>query len=102
MKTEEVFKAALATHLERKATYSPGQKSGFEKHGEVLAALFPDGLTLKGEVEFSRFVLFTMAQIKFMRYAENLLKGGHQDSIHDLGVYSFILEAYDATQKETT
>jgi hypothetical protein len=33
--------------------------------------------------------------VKLSRYAANFEKGGHQDSVHDLGVYSFLLEDFD-------
>lgn len=68
---------------------------GFRKNGALLAALWPDGITIKGEEEFSRFILFLMVSVKLTRYAENLKKGGHKDSAHDAGLYSLQLEDFD-------
>lgn len=84
---------AVQTYIERSKIYGAG---GFEEHGKLLKALFPDGLTLETEEHFSRFVLFIMQTVKICRYAKHITTGGHKDSVHDNGVYSFILEDYDA------
>jgi hypothetical protein len=88
-----ILEAARKTFEERGKVYGHG---GFAEHGQVLRALFPDGLLLSTAEEFSRFVLFNNLLTKFCRYAHNLKAGGHRDSVHDMGVYAFILEAYDA------
>jgi hypothetical protein len=88
-----IFEEAMKTYIERSKVYGPG---GFEEHGKILLALFPSGLTLSTEEEFSRWVVFNNILTKVCRYAKHLNKGGHQDSIHDLGVYSFIMEDFDA------
>lgn len=87
-----LMEEAIRTYIDRSKVYG---EFGFEEHGEVLKAMFPDGLTLKTEEEFSRFVLFIMQTIKICRYAKHITKGGHKDSAHDTGVYSFILEDFD-------
>ena len=86
------MEAAIQTYIERSAIYGPG---GFKEHGQVLKALFPNGLKLETEEELSRWVVFNMLLTKVCRYAKHMTSGGHQDSIHDLGVYSFILEDFD-------
>lgn len=88
-----IMEAAIKTYIERSAVYGPG---GFEEHGKILLALFPKGLTLQTEEDFSRWVVFNMLLTKMCRYGKHILLGGHQDSIHDLGVYSFIMEDFDA------
>jgi hypothetical protein len=94
----KLMTAAIQTHLDRVAVY--GEK-GHDQLGEVLAALFPDGLTLQTPAEFSRFHVFQMIVAKVNRYANNYTGGGHADSIHDTGVYSFVLEAKDAAIQRT-
>lgn len=84
---------AIRTYIERSKIYGEG---GFEEHGNLLFALFPKGLTLTTPEHFSRFVLFIMQTVKLCRYAKHITTGGHSDSSHDNGVYSFILEDYDA------
>lgn len=91
MSAADKLREAIKTFEARDKVYG----KGFLKHGQVLKAMFPDGLTLTTETDFSRWVLFNMVLVKIMRYAENFLKGGHQDSIHDLGVYAFLLESHD-------
>lgn len=88
-----LLEEAIKTYIERSKIYGP---RGFEEHGQILKALFPEGLTLSTEEEFSRWVTFNMLIVKICRYAKHITKGGHKDSIHDLGVYSFIQEDFDA------
>jgi hypothetical protein len=40
-----------------------------------------------------------MVTVKVTRYAEFMPRNGHEDSAHDLAVYSLLLEAYDETVK---
>ena len=89
---EDCLNNALETARERGKVYGHG---GFIEHGEVLRALFPDGLELRTPEEFSRFLLLNNCLTKFCRYAKQFKAGGHADSIHDLGVYAFLLEAFD-------
>lgn len=89
---QDCLKAGLKTMEDRHKVYGP---ANYLEHGRMLKAMFPNGITLNDEIEFSRFVLFVMASTKFCRYAGNIAKGGHPDSIHDLGNYAFILEAFD-------
>lgn len=92
----EALRTAGETYEERRKVYG----EGFKKHGKALNALFPEGLILKSEEDFTRFVLFMMSWVKLQRYSENLMKGGHPDSSLDLGVYSFMLSAYDKEQSQ--
>ena len=88
------MKSAFETAKARAPVYGNSHK-GYQINGRMLLNFFPEGLTLKTEADFSRFILFVMCSVKFCRYANNFAKGGHPDSIHDMGVYSFILEDYD-------
>ncbi len=93
---------ALKTVDSRAKVYGTDQNEheGHVRAGKVLAALFPDGITVKTDEEFTRFVLFCMLVVKQNRYALNYERGGHRDSIHDLGNYAHILEDYDEVISE--
>jgi hypothetical protein len=88
----KVLMRALDTHEARIKTYGNG---GHIQYGAVMTVLFPKGLRLRTADEFARFHVFNMIVGKLCRYGRNYATGGHADSIHDLGVYSFILEDYD-------
>lgn len=77
-----------ATYRERNALY----KDNYKRFGDIMVALFPDGLVLKNKEEWNRICIFMMMVSKTTRYAGNFEVGGHQDSVHDLGVYSAMLE----------
>lgn len=63
-------------------------------HGRVMMALFPKGVNLKTIEDYNRFGIINMLVAKLTRYCQGGPKS-HQDSIHDLGVYAFILESLD-------
>jgi len=89
----EILEKAAATFKDRNGQYG----SAYIKQGDVLAAMFPDGLTLKTPDDFRRFCLFAMIIGKMNRYSEALYRGGiHLDSVHDAGVYAFMLESVDS------
>lgn len=94
MSIKDKLKKAIKTTEERGKVYG---HDGSEVTGRAIAMLFPDGLTLKTPNDFARFAIFNMIMAKVGRYAKNFSKGGHQDSVHDIGVYSFILEELDDT-----
>lgn len=88
----EIMKEAEQIFNEREAVYGT---AGYKKHGEILAILFPNGLSLKTVDDFNRWTIFNQMLGKFCRYAENIEKGGHHDSAVDIGNYAFILAAND-------
>lgn len=63
-------------------------------YAEVMAALFPDGVTLKTEADHHRFHIFMLAMVKVTRYARNW-EAGHDDSLTDLINYAAMLQAID-------
>lgn len=75
------------TYQERSKMY----KNNYKQIGAVMAALYPDGVTLKTKDEHNRFHLFLMMQIKMTRLVNMDLN--HQDSCHDIGVYSAMLKS---------
>jgi hypothetical protein len=85
-----ILEAALETFKERNKTYG----NSADMHGNVMEALFPNGISIVGAEGFQRFSLLNLKITKLVRYCNNFEQGGHLDSIHDDGVYSFMLEAY--------
>jgi hypothetical protein len=75
------------TFRERNAVY----KDNAAKVGEVMAVLFPDGVTLKTAADHKFYHLFELLIVKLTRFTNSGLK--HEDSVHDLTVYGAMLEA---------
>lgn len=65
-------------------------KDNHKVFGRVMAALYPDGLTLVGEDVFAEFGIFVQIISKITRHASN--ENGHHDSIRDTKVYAAMLE----------
>lgn len=82
--------AMKATFLSRSKDYS----DGYNRHGEILKILFPDGITFESDFGV-RFFFIDMIVAKLVRYCDNFKGGGHKDSIHDLSVYGSMLDNYD-------
>lgn len=86
----QALKDAAETFSERNKVYG----SGYRRHGDIMKALFPNGFELHSANDFTRFHLLELMVIKLNRYCNSLQTTGqlHRDSIHDLGVYAFMLE----------
>lgn len=80
--------AGAKTYQERNVMYG----DNFKTFGKVMIALFPEGLPKLDEEGFNRLGVFVQCVSKITRYSANLASGGHQDSAHDLMVYSAMLE----------
>ena len=73
----------------------------FHQHGKILQALFPEGLHLSSDIDFSRFGVLNILLSKVERYCNNF-SDGHKDSIEDLIVYDAMLaELYDVKGKDS-
>lgn len=70
----------------------------YKRHGEIMVALFPDGITLKTESDFNRWSCFKEMVTKLGRYAKNFERGGHAESLDDAAVYSQMLKELDGCQ----
>jgi hypothetical protein len=81
---------ALKTFQERGEAYGPS----YLQYGEIMSSLFPEGINLQSIEDINRFGLLSMITIKLTRYC-NQWDVPHKDSIHDLGVYAFMLEGVD-------
>ena len=96
MKRADVLMAdGLKTYSERRRVYG----DSYIKHAKVMAAMFPDGVNLKTEVDMARWSIINLIMVKMVRYAKDFGKP-HQDSIHDSGVYCFVLEELDQAHNE--
>lgn len=83
-------------YAERNATYG----DSYHAFGRLLSELYPDGITLYGESDFNRFIMFTQALGKLTRYAPNFHKGGHADSLDDCSVYCQMLRELDFERQQ--
>jgi hypothetical protein len=83
---------AQDTFRERNKCYGDNYKTTY---GNVMVALFPNGLKLETKDDWNRFGALHMIVAKLTRYVVDP-HHGHHDSVHDMGVYSFILEELDA------
>ncbi len=74
------------TFRQRNAVYG----DNFRMVGKLMAVLFPNGVP-KEVLHSDQFHLFELKLVKLSRFAISNLT--HQDSIHDDGVYSAMIEA---------
>ena len=61
--------------------------------GDVLFNVFPQKLEVRTSGEMQRLFTIVMLTMKLTRYAQNINKGGHQDSLDDMAVYA-LMAAY--------
>ena len=95
-KANEILHESAATYEERNKVYG----DNYLKVGNVMAALFPDGITLKTPDDHNRFHIFMLGIVKQTRYVTSFTNGGHRDSVHDNTVYSAMLEEIDEAIEE--
>jgi hypothetical protein len=90
MKFEKIIEKAKKTHKARNKEYN----KNYIKFGKIADSIFPDGITIRGWKQWVKFGLFFMALVKMSRNAESFIqfRKFHEDSTHDMGVYSFMLE----------
>lgn len=72
----------------------------YKRFGFIMAALFPNGITLLTIDDHNRFALFVQIMAKTTRYANQFEAGGHADSLDDLAVYAQMLAELDEELKE--
>ena len=78
-------------HEERDRLYG----DGYLRTGAGMVAMFPKGLQLTTEEDFTRFFLLVHIYDKLRRYGDNFSSGGHADSLDDMAVYSQMLRRVD-------
>lgn len=84
----DILRQAAATFEQRNALYGDSYKS----YGNVMVALFPNGLKVNTADDWNRLGVLNMIVSKLTRYAANMEAGGHKDSAHDTIVYAAMLE----------
>src|SRR5574341_1100894 len=77
---------ARETYLKRNKAYG----DSYKRFGTIMANLFPDGFHPVTPDEWNRLGLLTMMVTKLVRHTNSKLT--HVDSMHDLGVYAFMME----------
>lgn len=82
-----ILDEAAETFRERNAIY----KNNFLMVGNIMAAMFPEGVTLKTPDDHNRFHLFMLKVVKLSRFTISGMT--HVDSIRDDLVYSAMVEA---------
>lgn len=75
------------TYRERNKVYG----DNYKRVGDVMMALFPEGMHLASAEEFNVWHLFELMIVKLTRFANSNLQ--HEDSIHDLAVYAAMVES---------
>lgn len=75
----------------RNKEYSGNGRHAYERHGDLMAALFGPNLNPKTAEDHARLGVLTQIISKISRYATNFHRGGHEDSARDLVVYSAML-----------
>jgi len=75
------------TYRERNKVYG----DNYKLVGDVMMALFPNGVKLETAEQFNIWHLFELIVVKITRFANSDLQ--HEDSIHDLAVYAAMVES---------
>ena len=92
----EMLRECADTYEERNKVYG----DNYKRFGAVMAAMFPDGLTIKHPDDWNRLGMLVQMMGKQTRYAENFTRGGHADSLLDLSVYATMLREVEAIMAE--
>jgi hypothetical protein len=95
MTPQEFLELATQTQEEKEKQYG----KNYEVHAEIMAKLFPNGISLVTIEDHIRFGVFTQIVGKLTRYGHNFKGGGHQDSALDSAVYWSILDSVDKGTK---
>lgn len=92
---KEVLERAIETNRERDAVY----KDGWRVQADILRALYPGGIPTAAPKDVERATFVFMIVAKLVRY---VLACPHLDSVHDMGVYAFMLEQLDTGDQACT
>ena len=91
----EKLRATAEIYEQRNKLYG----DNYKRFGEVMLALFPEGLMLSTVADFNRFGVFTQLIAKQTRYAAQFTSGGHPDSLDDTTAYAQMLQELDMEEK---
>ena len=70
----------------------------YKRVGDVMVALFPEGVELKTQEDFNTWHLFELMIVKLTRFANSNLT--HVDSIHDCAVYAAMVQSLIEKEKK--
>jgi len=94
------LRAAAEIYEERNKMY----RDNYKNFGKVWLALFPDGISTTSAEDpvaaCNRLGIMVQMVGKLTRYAANFNRGGHDDSLDDLAVYTMMLKELDADPPE--
>lgn len=90
MNVPDELRKMAALYEERNALYGDNYKF----FGEIMLAMLGRRTFATAE-DYTRFAIFLLITAKLDRYAKNLQKGGHDDSLDDISVYSQMLKEVD-------
>lgn len=82
---EQLMEAAIETFKERGREYG----HTWDAVGKITHILYPGGIGLTNPKDFAKFHILQWMIGKLVRYANS----DSIDSVHDIGVYAFILES---------
>lgn len=88
----EALRSAADIYEERNKTYG----NNYKEFGHWVNELFPSGLSVSTAEDFNRLGVLIQMLSKISRYSQNFNKGGHDDSLDDLAVYTMMLKELDA------
>jgi hypothetical protein len=94
LKAHKTLLKAARTFRQKNRQYS----NNWEMVGKVFVALYPNGITLRTEEDFVLFHWMSWKVGKLTRFVQT--RHTHLDSIHDDGVYTFMIETYIQQQKK--
>ncbi len=105
MDVSKELNAAAATSRARHKVYAASKRDSLTLHADLLHLLFPALCVERGKSAFSkvnpeRALLAHFITAKLARYAISLDNGdAHLDSLHDLAIYSIMLERIEKEAK---
>lgn len=83
----DILQEMADTYRERNKVYG----DNYKRVGEVMMALFPQGVKVESAHEFNVWHLFELMIVKLTRFSNSELS--HLDSIHDCAVYAAMVES---------
>jgi len=87
----EMLREGAETYEERNGLYG----DNYHNFGRVMMALFPRAVNCDSVDDYNRLGIIVQMVGKLGRYCEQFEKGGHDDSLLDLAVYSQMLRELD-------
>ena len=91
----DMLREGAATYEQRNQLYGDNYKT----FGVAFAPLLA-GITLNSATDVNRMGVLIQMLSKISRYVENWSKGGHDDSLLDLSVYTTMLRELDNEMRE--